>query len=58
MASKYKFGENWDKKKSDWVRIEFPNLSDEQVEHLFKAEKELRKAGVSFDTGFDLVDKL
>lgn len=39
------------------VRIEFPKLSEEQMEHLFKAEKQLLKAGVSFDTGYVFVKK-
>ncbi len=29
-------------------------LTEKQLEHLFKAEKELKKAGVRFDTGFNL----
>ena len=33
------------------VLIRFPNLSDEQRKHLFRAEVELEKAGVTFDTG-------
>ena len=36
------------------ARIEFHNLNKKQMEHLFKAEKELSKAGVSFDTGYDM----
>ena len=36
------------------VRIEFPNLTDEQREHLYKAEVQLMKAGVTFDTGTNL----
>ncbi len=55
--SKYKFGINRDGKKSDWVRIEFPNMSKKQMEHMFKAEKELLKAGVGFDTGFLFSEK-
>jgi len=39
------------------VRIEFNNLSDEQMKHLFEAEKELSKAGVSFDTGYAFQEK-
>ena len=39
------------------VKICFYNLTDEQKEHLFKAEKELSKAGVSFDTGYDFKEK-
>lgn len=38
------------------VRIEFPNLSEEQLKHLHKAERQLLKAGVSFDTGFNMCD--
>jgi hypothetical protein len=50
---KYKFGFNRDNKKSDWVGIHFQGLTKEQLEHLHKAEMELLKAGISFDTGFD-----
>jgi len=35
------------------VRISFPNVSKEQMEHIHKAEEELRKADIIFDTGFD-----
>ncbi len=55
--SKYKFGENLNKEKSDWVRIFFTGLTKEQMEHLHKAERELWKAGVSFDTGYDFEEK-
>ena len=55
--SKYKFGENWNKEKSDWARIGFYNLTKEQMKHLHKAERELFKAGVSFDTGYDFGEK-
>lgn len=55
--TKSKFGYNHDKKKSDWVRIFFTNLTEEQWKHLRKAEKELYKAGVSFDTGYDFEEK-
>ena len=34
------------------VRIEFPNLTEEQMTHLHKAERQLSKAGISFDTGY------
>jgi len=51
------FGLNGDKKKSDWVRIFFANLTKKQMEHLHKAEQELLKAGVSFDTGYDFCAK-
>ena len=34
------------------VLIRFPNLTDDQRKHLHSAERELIKAGVSFDTGF------
>ena len=51
------FGYNFDNKKSDWVRIGFHNLSKEQMKHLHKAESELLKAGVSFDTGYDFGEK-
>lgn len=39
------------------VRIEFPNLTDEQDKHLYKAQRQLLKAGVSFDTGYDVCEK-
>ena len=39
------------------VRIEFYELSDKQMEHLHKAERELRKAGVHFDTGYNFEEK-
>ena len=55
--SKYKFGENWKKEKSDWVRIFFTDLTEEQMKHLHKAERELGRAGVSFDTGYDFEEK-
>jgi len=47
------FGRNDDGKKSDWVRIFFTGLTQRQLGHLHKAERELLKAGVSFDTGYD-----
>lgn len=33
------------------VKIEFNDLSDEQLVHLLKAEDELEKAGLKFDRG-------
>ena len=57
MKNKYKYGVNGDGDKSDWVRIQFVNLSKEQMEHLFRAETELLKAGVSFDTGYNFETK-
>jgi len=36
-----------------WVRMMFTKLTKKQREHLFLAEKELHKAGISFDTGYD-----
>lgn len=39
------------------VRIEFYDLEEAQMEHLFCAEKELSKAGVEFDTGYDFQKK-
>lgn len=33
------------------VTIRFPNLSQEQRNHLYKASGELEKAGITFDTG-------
>jgi len=55
--SKYKYGLSGDKKKSSWVGIHFTGLTKEQMGHLFKAEVELGKAGVTFDTGYDFPDK-
>jgi hypothetical protein len=55
--NKYVFGYNGDKKKSHWVGIHFTNLTKEQMKHLNKAEKELLKAGVSFDTGYNFCSK-
>jgi len=40
------------------VKIQFKNKTKEQLKHLFNAEKELSKAGVSFDTGYDLGAKV
>ena len=40
------------------VRIQFKNKTKKQLEHLFNAEKELSKAGVSFDTGYDFEAKI
>ena len=34
------------------VLIRFPDKTNEQREHLYKAANELSKAGVDFDTGF------
>ena len=34
------------------VRIMFSSLDKKQIKHLFKAEKQLKKAGIRFDTGF------
>ena len=34
------------------ARICFTNLSKKQLRHLFKAEKQLRKAEITFDTGY------
>ena len=38
------------------ARIEFYNLTLEQMTHLHKAEVELSRAGVSFDTGYDFCE--
>ena len=35
------------------VKVEFKDLTKKQMKHLFKAEKELGKAGVHCDTGYD-----
>ena len=45
------------KKKTNYVRIEFYNLSEEQMKHLHNAESQLLDAGVSFDTGYDFEEK-
>lgn len=39
------------------ARIEFYNFNEQQMKHLHKAESELSKAGVSFDTGYDFKEK-
>ena len=57
FMSKPKFGQNSNKEKSDWVRIQFVELTEKQMKHLNKAENELLKAGVSFDTGYDFQTK-
>ena len=54
---KCKFGYNNNGEESDWVRIHFINLTEEQRKHLHKAEGELLKAGVGFDTGYDFGSK-
>ena len=33
------------------VLIRFPNLTDEQRKHLYKAANQLSEAGIHFDTG-------
>ena len=35
------------------ARIEFYNLTPKQMMHLNRAEVELSRAGISFDTGYD-----
>lgn len=39
------------------VGIHFPGVDDEQLEHLFRAQDQLHKAGVNFDTGFGMVSR-
>ena len=39
------------------VLITFTDLTEEQMKHLHKAENELLKAGVTFDTGYDFEEK-
>jgi len=39
------------------ARISFPNLSEEQLKHILKAENELNEAGIEFDTGYDFTEK-
>ena len=36
------------------VRLVFDNHTEEQLKHIYKAEDELGKAGVTFDVGKDL----
>ena len=36
------------------IRMKFEGLTQKQLDNLFKAEKFLHQAGVSFDTGFDI----
>jgi len=48
-----RFGHNADGDRSDWVRIEFKGLTKDQLECLSRAERELFKAGIVFDTGYD-----
>ena len=38
------------------VRLIFPIKSEEQLKHIWKAEEELTKAGITFDSGSDLKD--
>ena len=39
------------------IRISFYDLNKVQMEALFNAERELSKAGLSFDTGYDFGEK-
>lgn len=38
------------------LHVSFTNLDKEQLNHVFEAQKHLRGAGVSFDTGYSLTD--
>lgn len=38
--------------------LKLPILSDEQLKHLQKARSELIKAGVTFDSGYDLIENI
>ena len=38
------------------VRLVFDSPTEEQLKHIFNAQKELNKAGVSFDSGCDVDD--
>jgi hypothetical protein len=40
------------------VTLKIPILSDEQLKHLQKARSELTKAGVTFDSGYDLIESI
>jgi len=44
------------KNNNNSARIEFYNLTPEQLIHLNKAEVELSRAGVSFDTGYNFCE--
>ena len=39
------------------VRIEFSDMDKGKLEHLFKAEQELRLAGITFASGYDFQEK-
>lgn len=39
------------------VTIEFEKLTEEQLKHLYKAERQLLKAGVSFDMGYEICER-
>ena len=36
------------------VRISFTDVSEDDLPHIHRAEKELGKAGIHFDTGYDM----
>ena len=38
------------------ARLIFSNPTKEQLKHIYKAEDELAKAGITFDKGCDLAD--
>lgn len=40
------------KHKKCYVTIEFPHLTEKQLYHIMKAEEELDRAGIGFDTGY------
>lgn len=46
------------KSKRIYATLKIPITSDEQLKHLQKAQKELIKVGISFDTGYDLVNNI
>ena len=43
-------------KEVEMARLIFDHPTKEQLKHIYKAEDELLKAGVTFDTGHDLKD--
>lgn len=38
------------------VRVSFPDLNEEQQKHIFNASKELGLAGVTFDSGYNVLE--
>jgi len=40
------------------VKIQIPVKTREQLIHIFRAEDELRLAGINFDSGYDFLNKI